>query len=80
MDFAKTLKELSQLHAPTGEEDEVAEVSATLRSGWLGTGPKVHQFENVFKEYTGAQHAMALNSCTGPAGKGCEPHPASKTR
>ncbi len=25
MDYAKTLKELSQLHAPTGEEDEVAD-------------------------------------------------------
>ena len=40
------------------------EVEATLRSGWLGTGPKVTRFEDMFKEYTGAKHALALNSCT----------------
>jgi dTDP-4-amino-4,6-dideoxygalactose transaminase len=30
----------------------------------LGTGPKVAKFEDIFKEYTGAKLAMALNSCT----------------
>jgi dTDP-4-amino-4,6-dideoxygalactose transaminase len=50
--------------SPMIEEPEIQEVVDTLRSGWLGTGPKVARFEDVFKEYTGAKYAMALNSCT----------------
>ena len=50
--------------APLIEEEEIAEVVATLRSGWLGTGPKTKLFEQRFCEYTGAKHAVALNSCT----------------
>ena len=49
---------------PAIEEDEINEVVATLRSGWLGTGPKVDKFEKVFKKYTGSRFAVALNSCT----------------
>ncbi len=49
---------------PLIEEPEIQEVVDTLRSGWLGTGPKVARFEDIFKQYTGAQYAMALNSCT----------------
>lgn len=37
---------------------------STLRSGWIGTGPRVGQFEELFREYAGAPYAMALNSCT----------------
>jgi dTDP-4-amino-4,6-dideoxygalactose transaminase len=50
--------------APQICDDEIDEVVDSLRSGWLGTGPKVAKFEEKFKEYTGAEHAMALNSCT----------------
>jgi len=50
--------------APLIEEAEIAEVVDSLRSGWLGTGPKVVKFEQMFREYVGAEHAMALNSCT----------------
>jgi dTDP-4-amino-4,6-dideoxygalactose transaminase len=35
-----------------------------MKSGWLGSGPKVARFENEFKQYKGASHAAALNSCT----------------
>jgi dTDP-4-amino-4,6-dideoxygalactose transaminase len=45
-------------------EPEVGEVLATLRSGWLGTGPKVALFETRFRDYIGAPHALALHSCT----------------
>lgn len=45
-------------------EDEIQEVVSTLRSGWLGTGPKTHRFEEDFKIYVGSKHAVALNSCT----------------
>ena len=50
--------------APLIEEEEMREVMASLRSGWLGTGPKVAEFERRFREYTEAEYAMALNSCT----------------
>ena len=50
--------------SPLIEDAEIEEVIKTLRSGWLGTGPKVHTFEEMFKEYKGSQFAMALNSCT----------------
>lgn len=50
--------------APLIGEAEIAEVLDTLRSGWLGTGPKVKRFEQDLKDYVGAMHAIALNSCT----------------
>src|SRR6266571_7634418 len=49
---------------PAVEDAEIAEVVATMKSGWLGTGPKVAQFETDFKRYKGADHAAALHSCT----------------
>ena len=50
--------------APCLGEEEIAEVVATLRSGWIGTGPKTERFEAEFAEYVGAHHAVAVNSCT----------------
>jgi len=50
--------------SPLIEEPEIDEVVDTLRSGWLVTGPKVARFQEMFKQYTGAQHALAVNSCT----------------
>ena len=50
--------------SPLIGEEEIAEVVATLRSGWLGTGPKVKRFEEMFREYVGAKHAIAVNSGT----------------
>lgn len=49
---------------PSIGEAEVAEVTDTLRSGWLSTGPKVKQFEREFASYTGAGDAVAVSSCT----------------
>ncbi len=51
-------------HVPTIGEEEIAEVVATLRSGWLTTGPKVKQFEQEFARYIGCQQAVAVNSGT----------------
>jgi dTDP-4-amino-4,6-dideoxygalactose transaminase len=45
-------------------EEEIAEVADSLRSGWITTGPKVKRFEEEFAFYTGAKHAIAVNSCT----------------
>lgn len=50
--------------APLIAEDEIDAVVATLRSGWIGTGPRVKEFEAAFAAVAGAEHAVALNSCT----------------
>ncbi|MCX7161729.1 MAG: DegT/DnrJ/EryC1/StrS family aminotransferase [Rhodocyclales bacterium] len=50
--------------SPLIEEDEIAEVVATLRSGWLGTGPRTAAFEQEFASFIGASQAVAVNSCT----------------
>ena len=34
-------------------EAEISEVVASLRSGWLGAGPKVAAFEVQFRDYVG---------------------------
>jgi dTDP-4-amino-4,6-dideoxygalactose transaminase len=50
--------------SPQIEDAEIEEVVKSMKSGWIGTGPKVHRFEELFRQYKGAKHAMALNSCT----------------
>jgi dTDP-4-amino-4,6-dideoxygalactose transaminase len=50
--------------SPRIEEDEIAEVVACLRSGWIGTGPRVARFERDFAAYQGVENIAALNSCT----------------
>jgi dTDP-4-amino-4,6-dideoxygalactose transaminase len=50
--------------SPQINDEEVNEVVDSLRSGWLGTGPKVARFEEKFRQYIGTDHAMAVNSCT----------------
>jgi dTDP-4-amino-4,6-dideoxygalactose transaminase len=49
---------------PRIEEEDIAEVVATLRSGWIGMGPRTVQFERDFAAYVGAKHANAVNSST----------------
>ncbi|MDA1038734.1 MAG: DegT/DnrJ/EryC1/StrS family aminotransferase [Planctomycetota bacterium] len=49
---------------PALTEDEISEVVACLRSGWLTTGPRTKQFEADFTTAVGAKHAIAVTSCT----------------
>src|ERR1700745_1983283 len=49
---------------PTLKDDEINEVVATLRSGWLTSGPKVQRFEKEFASVVGATNAVAVNSAT----------------
>jgi len=50
--------------SPRIGDAEIQEIVATMKSGWLGTGPKVARFESDFKTYKQAPHAVAVNSCT----------------
>jgi dTDP-4-amino-4,6-dideoxygalactose transaminase len=50
--------------SPKIEQPEIEEVIACMESGWLGTGPRVARFEEDFKIYKDARHAVAVNSCT----------------
>jgi dTDP-4-amino-4,6-dideoxygalactose transaminase len=62
-------------------EAEMRAVLGVLQSGWLTTGPQVKAFEAAVAAYTGAQHAVAVNSGTAAlhlsllaagVGPGCE--------
>ncbi len=50
--------------SPRIEQAEIDEVVASMETGWLGTGPKVAQFEKDFSAYLGDGFAAACNSCT----------------
>jgi len=50
--------------SPKIEQEEIDEVAECLKSGWIGTGPRVNKFENAFRDYIGSKYAIALNSCT----------------
>jgi dTDP-4-amino-4,6-dideoxygalactose transaminase len=45
-------------------EEEIEEVVACLRSGWIGTGPRVARFEQDFAAFKGVEHAAAVASCS----------------
>jgi len=50
--------------APSIEQDEIDEVVQCLESGWIGTGPRVAQFEEEFALYKEQRFAAAVSSCT----------------
>lgn len=50
--------------SPDFDNAELSEIEETVRSGWLTTGPKTHQFESEFAAAVGVHHAVAVNSCT----------------
>jgi perosamine synthetase len=43
---------------------EIESVLEPLRSGWLVQGPKVREFEEAWCAFTGAEHSIAVTSCT----------------
>ncbi|MFP5502837.1 MAG: DegT/DnrJ/EryC1/StrS family aminotransferase, partial [Candidatus Sericytochromatia bacterium] len=53
---------------PYGRQDidaaDVAAVVEVLESDWLTQGPTVDRFEQAVAGYTGAGHAIAVNSAT----------------
>jgi dTDP-4-amino-4,6-dideoxygalactose transaminase len=51
-------------YRPDIHPQEIEEVVAALRSGWLTSGPRVRRFEEEFARAVGATYAVAVNSCT----------------
>lgn len=49
---------------PPISEEDIEAVVRTLRSGWLTTGPNVAAFEEELAAYSGAEHVVAVSSCT----------------
>lgn len=45
-------------------DNEVREVEKLIRSGMIGLGNKVFEFEKMLAEYVGSKYAVAVDSCT----------------
>jgi dTDP-4-amino-4,6-dideoxygalactose transaminase len=50
--------------SPMIGDGEIAEVVDSMRSGWVGTGPKVQRFERMLADYVGVPYVRCLSSCT----------------
>lgn len=49
---------------PSYDHEEIEALRRPFESGWIGLGPLTQEFEDRMKEYVGASHAVATNSCT----------------
>ncbi len=45
-------------------EAEAQAAADAVRSGWVAQGPRVAEFERAFAERVGAEHGIAVSSCT----------------
>ncbi len=49
---------------PDIQQPEIDEAVNTLRSGWIGSGPRTREFEQRFCAYQQVGHGIAVASCT----------------
>ena len=49
---------------PYIDDDVLNEVTDSLRSGWITTGPKVKRLEELVSHYTAAPNVLCVNSAT----------------
>lgn len=52
---------------PYIDDSVIAEVTDSLKSGWITTGPKVKALETEIKSFTGTQQVLCVNSWTSGA-------------
>ena len=50
--------------SPSIGEEEIQEIAETIHSGWVGTGPRVKRFEELFRKYKNCRHTIAVSSGT----------------
>lgn len=56
--------EFIQFHRPLIGQEEIDEMTETLKSGWLSMGPKTLKFEQDFRDYIGSEYTVSVNSWT----------------
>lgn len=49
---------------PSISEQDIDAVAEVLRSGWITTGGKCAEFEQLIRDYAGCKHAVSLTSAT----------------
>ena len=49
---------------PFYDKDELSNVKKVLKSGWITQGPKVKEFEDLFKKIHKVKYAIAVSNCT----------------
>lgn len=59
-----TAKKSIQISLPSLDIEEWEAIKEPILTGWLTQGPKVSQFEKMFAEKHGVEHALATTSCT----------------
>jgi len=57
-------KRVIPLHLPFLPKSIIPAVVKVLDSGWINTGPKAKEFEEMFKRKFNIRYALAVNSCT----------------
>jgi len=57
-------KDFLPLSRPWLDDEEIDAVAASIRSGWITSGPKTAELEERFRALTGAPHAVAVSSAT----------------
>lgn len=58
------MKKYITFGAPSFGNAEINSVVKCIKSGWVGTGPKVQEFEKKFSIYKDVKSSIAVNSCT----------------
>jgi len=53
-----------EVFRPVIYDDSIEQAVAVLRSGWIGAGKMIEQFEEKFSKYTGSKYCVAVNSGT----------------
>jgi dTDP-4-amino-4,6-dideoxygalactose transaminase len=56
---------------PVFDDEDIAAVVQTYRSGWLSAGPRTAALEEAFAAYVGAEHAVAVANGTAALHLGC---------
>jgi dTDP-4-amino-4,6-dideoxygalactose transaminase len=63
-DESREREEFLVFGKPVIGQAEIDEVADSLRSGWIGTGPKVQRFEGMVSDYLGVSYVRCVSSCT----------------